>query len=194
MVPTAKMNGEQMAMGIMQQKQQMEQTQQQAAMGGGMEGGGEGGMEGGGMEGGGEGGGEAIQAMLKSIPPSQRKFKGRTGGVTPTDADKHAGTDEERDIDAYAEARSKKNVLTLSNSWIGSLMERGYTSPLIKEVTEDGNQMWFIQDGIDYIADLTGSGVTNVTKATFPPIPQRRTSSATTATIDNPDVLSYEDE
>jgi len=183
MVQTAKMNGEQMAMGIMQQKQQMEQMEQQAAMGGGMEGG---------MEGGEEGGGEAIQAMLKSIPPSQRKFKGRTAGQTPTDADKHDGTDEMRDIDDYAEARSKKNPFTLSNSWVGSLMERGFTSPLIKEVTEDGNQMWFIQDGIDYIADLNGFGVTNVSKATFPPIPQRRTS---TATIDqSPDVISYEDE
>ena len=180
MVPTAKMNGEQMAMGIMQQKQQMEQMQQQAAMGGGME-------EGGGEE----GGGEAIQAMLKSIPTSQRKFKGRTGGVTPTDADKHAGTNEERDIDDYAEARSKKNVLTLSNSWVGSLMERGFTSPLIKEVTDDGNHMWFVQDGIDYVADLSGTGVTHVVKATFPPIPQRHTS---TANVNQPEVLSYEDE
>ena len=178
MVQTAKMNGEQMAMGIIQQKQQMEQMEQQAAMGGG-------------MEGGEEGEGETIQAMLKAIPPSQRKFKGRTAWQTPTDADKHAGTDEERDIDDYAEARNRKNTLTLSNSWVGSLMERGYTSPLIKEVTEDGTQMWFIQDGVDYVADLTGSGVTNVIKATFPPIPQRRTS---TAIVDQPDVLSYEDE
>ena len=185
MVPSAKMNGEQQAMGILQQKQQMEQAeqqqemmQQQQAMG----------MEGGGMEGGEEG---AIQAMLKSIPASQRKFKGRTGGVTPTDADKHAGTNEERDIDDYAEARARKNVLTLSNTWVGSLMERGFSSPLIKEVTPDGSQMWFSQDGIEYVADLSGMGVTNVSKAMFPEIPQRK---RTVVTSQPDEVLSYEDE
>ena len=166
-------------MGIIQQKQQMEMEQQQQqmqAMGGAPP-----------EEGGEEG---AIQAMFKSIPPSQRKFKARTAGQTPTDADKHAGTDEERDIDEYADARAKKNVLTLSNSWVGSLMERGYTSPIIKEVTGDGSQMWFSQDGIEYIADLTGSGVTNVSKATFPPIPERKRTEVTNM----PEVLTDEAE
>jgi hypothetical protein len=179
MVQTAKMNGEQQAMGILQQKQQMEQQEQMAQqqqMGGAPP-----------EEGGEEG---AIQAMEKSIPPSQRKFGGRTAGKTPTDADKHAGTDEERDIDEYAEARANKNAFTLSNSWVGSLMERGYTSPLIKEVTGDGKQMWFAQDGVDYVADLTGSGVTNVSKATFPSIPQRRRTEIT----NQPEVLTDESE
>ena len=184
MVQSAKMAGEQQAMGILQQKQQMEQMEQQAQMQQQM-----GGMEG--MEGGEEGGEEgAIQAMLKAIPTSQRKFKGRTAWQTPTDADKHAGTDEERDIDDYAEARAKKNILTLSNTWVGSLMERGFSSPLIKEVTPDGSQMWFSQDGIDYVADLSGIGVTNVSKATFPVIPERQRSTIT----NQPEVLSYEDE
>ena len=176
MVQTAKMNGEQQAMGILQQKQQMEQMEQQAQMGGAPP-----------EEGGEEG---AIQAMLKSIPPSQRKFKGRTAGQTPTDADKHAGTDEERDIDEYADARAKKNILTLSNTWVGSLMERGYSSPLIKEVTDDGSQMWFSQDGIDYVADLSGFGVTNVSKATFPSRPERQRS----AVVNQPEVLTDESE
>ena len=176
MVQTAKMNGEQQAMGILQQKQQMEQMEQQAQMGGAPP-----------EEGGEEG---AIQAMLKSISPSQRKFKGRTAGQTPTDADKHAGTDEERDIDEYADARAKKNILTLSNTWVGSLMERGYSSPLIKEVTDDGSQMWFSQDGIDYVADLSGFGVTNVSKATFPSRPERQRS----AVVNQPEVLTDESE
>ena len=154
-VPTAKMQGEQMAMGIVQQKEQMEQQQQmqeqQQAMGG---------MEG--MEGGDE---AAIQAMLKSIPKSQRKFKGRTGGVTPDWADKHP--DEERDIDEYAEARAKKNELTLSKTWVESLLEKGFTSPLIKEITPDLSQMWFVQNNIDYVAQLSPSGITNIEKATF---------------------------
>ena len=156
-VPTAKMQGEQMAMGIVQQKEQMEQQQQaqeqQQAMGGGMEG----------MEGGEEG---AIQAMEKAyIPKSQRKFKGRTGGITPDWADKHP--DEERDIDEYAEARAKKNELTLSKTWVESLLEKGFSSPLIKEITNDLSQMWFVQNGIDYVAQLSPSGITNVEKATF---------------------------
>ena len=171
-VPTAKMQGEQQAMGLAQQKQQMEQMEQQQqmqeqqqAMMGGM-GGGEG-MGGemppeAGM--GGEGG-EPIMAMQKTIPPSQRKFKGRTGGVTPDWHDKHP--DEERDIDKYAEARANKNELTLSKTWVESLLERGFTSPVIKEVTPDLSQMWFAQSGIDYVAQLTPSGITDVSKATF---------------------------
>ena len=159
-VPTAKMQGEQMAMGIVQQKEQMEQQQQmqeqQQAMGG-MEGG-----EGMPPE---EGGGEEMQLMEKSIPKSQRKFKGRTGGVTPNWADKHP--DEERDIDEYTEARAKKNELTLSKTWVESLLEKGFTSPMIKEVTNDLSQMWFVQSGIDYVAQLSPSGITNVEKATF---------------------------
>ena len=157
-VPTAKMQGEQMAMGIVQQKEQMEQQQQmqeqQQAMGG-MEG-----MEG--MEGGDE---AAIQAMIKSIPKSQRKFKGRTGGVTPDWADKHP--DEERDIDEYAEARANKNELTLSKTWVESLLEKGFTSPIIKEITSDLSQMWFVQNNIDYVAQLSPTGITTVEKATF---------------------------
>tara|TARA_R110000824_G_scaffold74443_5_gene189240 strand:- start:5300 stop:7252 length:1953 start_codon:yes stop_codon:yes gene_type:complete len=159
-MPTAKMAAEQQAMGIEQQKQQMQQMQeqqeQQAAMGG--EEGGEGGEEMGGEEG-------VLQEMLKSIPPSQRKFGGRTGGVTPNWADKHP--DEERDIDEYAEARTKKNELTLSKSWIESLAEKGYSSPLIKDVSADLSQMWFVQNNVDYVAQLSPTGVTYVEKATF---------------------------
>ena len=69
-------------------------------------------------------------------------------------------------------------------------MERGYSSPLIKEVTDDGSQMWFSQDGIDYVADLSGFGVTNVSKATFPSRPERQRS----AVVNQPEVLTDESE
>ena len=95
-----------------------------------------------------------------------------------------------RDIDDYAEARAKKNVLTLSNTWVGSLMQQGYGSPLIKEVLADGSQMWFSQDGIDYVADLNGSGVTSVSKAKFSPPPKRTPAKH----IDQPEVLTDESE
>ncbi len=166
-VPTAQMGAEQQAMGIAQQREQMEQAQQQQEMqqqmgGIGMpqEGGGEGGEE---MPP--EEGGEEMQLMEKSIPRSQRKFKGRTGGVTPDWHDKHP--DEERDIDEYANARATKNEITLSKTWVESLMEKGFTSPLIKEVSPDLSKMWFVQNNVDYVAQLTSTGITHVEKAMF---------------------------
>ena len=107
----------------------------------------------------------AIQAMQKSIPASQRKFKGRTGGVTPNWADKHP--DEERDIDEYAEARANKNELTLSKTWIESLNEKGFGAPIIKQVSDDLSQMWFSENNVDYVAELSANGVTTVSKAVF---------------------------
>ena len=164
--PMAQMQAEQMAMGIQQQQEQMEQMkqqqEQQQAMQEQMAAEGEEMPEEGMMP----AEGEAIQAMLKAYkPPSQRKFKGRTGGVTPDWHDK--SPDEERDIDEYAEARSKKNELTLSKSWVESLNEKGFTSPIIKEVTPDMSQMWFSQGNIDYVAFLSPTGVTHVEKAVF---------------------------
>ena len=75
---------------------------------------------------------------------------------------------EERDIDEYAEARANKNILTLSQepqTWVNSLMQKGYSTPFIKQLSDDGNQMWFVQDGIDYVAQLNGNGVVHVEKA-----------------------------
>ena len=107
----------------------------------------------------------AIQAMQKSIPTSQRKFKGRTGGVTPNWADKHP--DEERDIDEYAEARANKNELTLSKTWVQSLNEKGFAAPVIKQVSPDLSQMWFSENNVEYVANLSATGVTTVEKAIF---------------------------
>ena len=163
-VPKAQMEGEQQALGLAQAKQQMEAQQQQMeqqqammqqqqdAMGG------EEGMPP-------EEGGEEMQLMAKSIPQHKRKFKGRTGGVTPDWADKHP--DEERDIDEYAEARAKKNELTLSKTWLDSLNDKGFSTPVIKEVNADLSKMWFVQNNIDYIAYLSPNGITHVEKAVF---------------------------
>ena len=46
-------------------------------------------------------------------------------------------------------------------------MEKGFTSPLIKEVSPDLKQMWFSQDNIDYVAQLSSDGVGFIEKATF---------------------------
>ena len=180
-VPTAQMQGEQQAMEIAGQEQQFQmqqmqaeqqnqmvaQAQEQAAATGepvevdlGAAGGG-----------GAEGGGAPVQAMLLK---GEGKYKGRTGGITPDASMKLPG--EERDIDEYAEARKKKGEdrqwgikdfggNPLSKTWIGSLMEKGYSSPVVKEIIN--NQMWFIQDGVDYVATLGNNGVTNIEKAQF---------------------------
>ena len=92
---------------------------------------------------------------------ADRKFKGRTGGLTPNSADK--APNEERDLDSYAEARS----MELSKNWIDTLVEKGFSTPLIKEVSPDLKQMWFSQDNIDYVAQLSSDGVGFIEKATF---------------------------
>ena len=95
----------------------------------------------------------------------KRKFKGRTGGITPDWRDK--APNEERDVDEWSQARANKNELTLSKSWLESLAEKGFHSPLIKEVTPDLTKMWFSDNNVDYVAQLSSSGVTNIEKAIF---------------------------
>ena len=189
-VPTAKMQAEQAAMQLEQQKQQMEMEQQQQQLmqeqqeqQDEMMAEGEEGVEG-------EEGGEPIQAMQKAYkPPSQRKFKGRMGGITPDWSDK--SPDEERDIDEYAEARAKKNELTLSKSWVESLAEKGFMAPIIKELSSDLSKMWFSENNIEYVANLNPNGVTHVEKAVFSGPPKKEYSSnktpqqETTSNIDD---------
>jgi len=166
MAQTVQMQAQGQALQLQQQMQQQEQMEQQMAEGGAPEEGG--GEEGGGEEGGGEEG--AIQAMEKSIPASERKFKGRTGGRTPDHSDKTPL--EERDIDEWADARNKKAEnrawgLELNKTWIQNLNEQGFVAPTIREVSPDGSQMWFIEKGVDYIADLSSNGLGEIKKATF---------------------------
>jgi hypothetical protein len=144
----------------LQLEQQMQEAEQKAEQGGE---GGEGGEE----------GGEAvpdIQAMEKSIPASERKFKGRTGGRTPDWQDK--APNEERDIDEWADKRKEKAEdrawgFEVSKTWMQSLNEQGFSAPTIREVSPDGSQMWFIEKGVDYVANLSPNGLGEIKKATF---------------------------
>ena len=52
-----------------------------------------------------------------------------------------------------------------SQTWVTSLMKKGFTMPFIKQVSPDGKKMWFAQDEIDYVAHLNGTGVVHVEKA-----------------------------
>ena len=156
-VQMARMQAEQQALNLAQMQQQMEQQEEMAAQQEQMltqaEDTGEPAEE------------EDIQAMEKAYkPPSQRKFKGRTGGITPDWHDK--SPDEERDIDEWAEARSK-NSFTLSKNWVDALNEKGFTVPIIKEVSPDMTKIWFIDSNTDYVANLSGSNIVNIEKAMF---------------------------
>ena len=107
------------------------------------------------------------------------------------------GPNEERDIDEWAEDRDRKAekrqwgikglpgrppknvdkrvlkyvddplIAAHPKTWIEQIMEQGFMTPTIKQVTPDGKQMWFIENGIDYVADL-GPRV-HVQKAAFKP-------------------------
>jgi len=170
-VPMIQMQGEQMALGLEQQQQQMEMMQQQqqqaqqapAAPPGVNQAPGRIGA----APGGGEGGGAApapavpLQQMMNGdgLEKDAKKFGGRFAGVTPDWHDKSPL--EEDNVDDIADARAE------GKSWMSDLFDKGYTSPLIKEVNTLGTKMWFAQDGVDFVADLNAMGVTHIEKASF---------------------------
>ena len=167
-VPMAQMQGEQMAMGI-EQMQQM--------------------SEGGGMppEGGPPGG--------QPPPPTGVNPAPGNTGAAPAGAEAMPmqmmhGTNEalstslgnkEKDIDTYFQNRADmgeekrlglKRTGTPPNpmkvkTWTSELMEKGYMAPLVKDVAPSGKQLWFLNEGIDYVAELGSAGVTHVEKAHF---------------------------
>jgi SOS response regulatory protein OraA/RecX len=167
MVPAAQMQAEQQAMQLAQQEQQYQMAQAQQQMQEQQMGGGEGGLP----APPGEEGATPIQAMLKA----DGKFEGRTAGRTPDWHDK--APNEERDIDEYAEARAKKAENrqfgykevggAMNKTWMGDLMNKGFSSPVVKQISPDGTKLWFLQNGVDYVADLGMTGVLSVEKATF---------------------------
>ena len=164
-VPSARMQGEQTAMALEQQKEQMEQMKLQQEQ----------------MAEGGEEGEEGGEEMEKSLNIDEEAIK--TAVAKAFTPDFHAkGPDKERDIDEWAKKRDKKsedraygfkdlggNPKNYQKSWIEDLSEQGFSSPIIKSVTEDGSQMWFSQNNIDYVASLSPSGVVDVEKAAFTP-------------------------
>ena len=184
MAQMVQMQAQAQALQLQQQVTQTQQLQAQAEAGGavGGEAGGGGGGEAG-AEGGEEGAVPAIQAMENAIPASERKFKGRTGGRTPDHNDKTPL--EERDIDEWADKRKEKAEdrswgLEINKTWIQSLNEQGFVSPIIKEVAPDGSKMWFIEKGVDYVADLSTDGLGDIKKATFlVPFPNQSPSNPT---------------
>ena len=179
-VPMMQLQGEQMAMGIEQMGKQAEMQEEQMNAIASQQGQVDGlnpapGRVAGAPQGGEGPGAEAVpggplQMMWDgSIEKTEGKFGGRTGGRTPDWQDKLPG--EERDIDTYFDNRneaeqnrqfgikgfgSPKNI---AKAWVPSLMEKGFNSPIIKDITSDGKQMWFTQDGTNYTATLLSGGI-----------------------------------
>ena len=148
-VPMAQMQAEQMAMGLDQMEQQNEMMQQQmgAPTGVNPAPGNQGAAPGGGE---GAGAAPAPAIPMQAMDLTKSKFNGRLAGQTPDWHDKSPLLD--RVIDEYAKGREDANMpkgmgtpkKIKPTMWMNDLSQKGYTSPVIKDVTEDGKQMWFM--------------------------------------------------
>ena len=177
-VPSAQIRGETEVLALTAQEEQMKQQQMQlmqqqvAAEAAGQEGGGEDEEEGGEEE-------PVEQSM--DVGKSEGKYKDRNLGWKTPDSDDKMPLDE-RDIDEYADARANKAedrafglVKGGTSTWMDALYDLGYTSPLVKEITPDGNKMWFMDSNKSFVAYLTPYGVSKVEPATFTTArPQRK--------------------
>ena len=195
--------GEQMDMQLEQTQQQMEMMQQQQQM---ME------MQGMGTPekpdgvnpapgrvGSAPGGGESAEAAPVPPMPMQNmdisKDKDYLWNSRP-----HRPPGFETDPDSYGEARKDDMDPTKApKTWVEGIIAKGYLTPVIKQVADDGSKMWFTQDGVDYIADLNPIGVTHIQKATFGQGPAYKTphtpgiSYNTTSNSNQRDVEEDED-
>ena len=177
--------GEQMDMAIDQQKQQMEQMEQQQQM---MEQQAQAGQQPGqppaapegvnmapGRTGSAPGGGESQEAQpMPPMPMQMMQFAPLKGGENKDYLYNGMGSPHPKkerdaeDLDKYADARKDAFDPTKTpKNWIEGVIAKGYLTPLIKQVADDGSKMWFTQDGVDYIANLHPTGVTHVEKASF---------------------------
>ena len=149
--PVAQISAEQQLLSLQQQMQQKEQMEQQQQMQQAMQ------------EATGQGGGGEDEPIQKAMPT------------------------EERDIDQWAEDRDSKGEdrewgirrfggrprkgydkrVVKSDTWINNLIYQGFGMPIIKEVSEDGKQLWFISNGVDYVGNVLTNGNVFVEKAKF---------------------------
>jgi hypothetical protein len=176
-VNMAEMQGEQLAMGLEQQEQQMQMMEQQqeqqqeappqapAPPPGVNQAPGRSGA----APGGGEGQGAApippmpMQQMdlgKDAEKPKDFVYNSLSGNRTPHDDEYYENRKSDDDP-------TKPVNLNRPQNWVEGLMSKGFLTPIIKEVSNDGKKMWFSQDGTDYIANLTSFGVNFIEKADF---------------------------
>jgi len=161
---------EQMELGVEQAKQQMEQMEQQAE------------MEQQQQEG--AGGEEQMapelaqllqQQISKTIPRHKRKHKGIFGRITPD----NSMVAVQNETDKTSEKTKEFYDMFATKSWMQDLMEKGYPSPLVKELSEDGSKLWFSQDDSNFVAFLHSGRLARVEKATFAKPPEVKTNTVT---------------
>jgi len=158
---------EQMELGVEQAKQQMEQMEQQAEMAQQQQ-----------EEGGGE---EQMapeleqllqQQIEKAIPRHKRKHKGIFGGITPD----NSMVAVQNETNKLEDKKKDFYDLFATKSWMQDLIEKGYPSPLIKELSDDGSKLWFSQNEDHFVAFLHNGRLARVEKATFAKPPEVKTS------------------
>jgi len=124
-------------------------------------------------------GGEAISSYID--PEMWEPFRPKQDIQNAHTPDWHEKTPmEERDIDEYFEARKRKGEnrqwgirefggqrKPLVKTWIQSLSDQGFAAPVIKQAT--AQQMWFLNNGIDYVGTFGLNGDVFIEKATFKP-------------------------
>ena len=159
-VPMAQMQGEQMAMGIEQMQQQGEAPPPDA--GGGPP---TGVNPAPGNVGSAPAGGESPEATpLQMMHGANEALANREKDVD-TYFDNRAARGEERQM-GFKRTGTPPNPMKVK-TWASQLMEKGYSTPLVKDVTPNGKQVWFTNEGVDYIADLGMAGIAHVEKARF---------------------------
>ena len=143
-VPTAKLAGEQQALAL-------EQAEQQAAMQEAM------------MEQQQAGGGEEAppEEGVEEAPPEEGSQEVPVENAV-TDIPERIANIESKNI---KNPNLRKGVST--STWIDSLSDQGYSFPIIKQISPDGQHIWFSNNGQEYIGNLSGTGVDKIEKAYF---------------------------
>jgi len=142
-VPTAKLAGEQQALALEQAEQQA--AQQEAMM---------------------EQAQQAAPQGGEEAPPEEGSQEGGSQEV-PIE---NAVTDTPRGFENI-ESKNIKNPdlkkANLTSTWIDSLSDQGYAYPIIKQVSPNGQQIWFSNGGEEFVGNLTGTGIDSIAKAYF---------------------------
>jgi len=79
-------------------------------------------------------------------------------------------------IPPHMRPRPKYYEAKFAKTWMEDLADKGYQSPMVKSSNDDGTKIWFIDGGIDYVADVGATGVKHVEKATFRPLASNATN------------------
>ena len=151
-VPTAKLQGEQQALALEQAEQQAAMQEQMMEQQAEMQ----------------EGGGQPPQEGETPEVGEEEAAEGE-GGAQEVPIE-NAVPDTPRGLENIESKNIKNPNLkksTQTSTWIDSLANQGYNYPIIKEVSANGQQIWFANNGEEYVGNLTGTGIDKIEKAYF---------------------------